>query len=237
MKLGFNKPEEAAKIVEELNGKFSKQGIDYHGVMLYKMVPYGTEMMIGANRDATFGPITVSGLGGTMVEILKDVVFNMCPVTIEEATLSLKNLNNAELYPPHNPKVDETKIIHLLFVFFFSLIKGGNSSLGKSFFNFIQSKIIFLKREEYSLCLYSSTIKRLHLTLLTSFIELVILRVELMVFILLFILFRLCPIIQFSFFNKCRNNFFHSFYLSVINIVTFFNFSKQITSKILKIGA
>ena len=97
VKLGFNKPEEAAKIVEELNSKFSKQGIDYHGVMLYKMVPYGTEMMIGANRDATFGPITVSGLGGVMVEILKDVVFNMCPVTIEEATLSMKNLKNTRL--------------------------------------------------------------------------------------------------------------------------------------------
>ena len=65
-------------MVEELNAKFSKQAIDYHGVMLYKMVPFGTEMMIGANRDATFGPITVSGLGGVMVEVLKDVVFVSC---------------------------------------------------------------------------------------------------------------------------------------------------------------
>ena len=97
VKLGFNKPEEAAKIVEELNGKFSKQGIDYHGVMLYKMVPYGTEMMIGANRDATFGPITVSGLGGVMVEILKDVVFNMCPVSVEEARMSLDNLKTQKM--------------------------------------------------------------------------------------------------------------------------------------------
>ena len=97
VKLGFNKPEEAAKIVEELNSKFSKQGIDYHGVMLYKMVPYGTEMMIGANRDAIFGPITVSGLGGVMVEILKDVVFNMCPVSVEEARMSLDNLKTQKM--------------------------------------------------------------------------------------------------------------------------------------------
>ena len=54
-------------------------------------------MMIGANRDATFGPITVSGLGGVLVEVLKDVVFNMCPVSVEDATLSLKNLKNERL--------------------------------------------------------------------------------------------------------------------------------------------
>ena len=65
--------------------------------MLYKMVPFGTEMMIGANRDATFGPITVSGLGGIMVEILKDVVFNMCPSSQEEVMLSLKGLKNERL--------------------------------------------------------------------------------------------------------------------------------------------
>ena len=97
VKLGLTSPEEACAVVEELNAKFSKQAIDYHGVMLYKMVPFGTEMMIGANRDATFGPITVSGLGGVMVEVLKDVVFNMCPVSVEEAQMSLDHLKTQKM--------------------------------------------------------------------------------------------------------------------------------------------
>lgn len=97
VKLGLTTPEEACAVVNELNAKFSKQGIDYHGVMLYKMVPFGTEMMIGANRDATFGPITVSGLGGVLVEVLKDVVFNMCPVSVEEAQMSLDNLKTQKM--------------------------------------------------------------------------------------------------------------------------------------------
>lgn len=97
VKLGLTTPEEACAVVNELNAKFSKQGIDYHGVMLYKMVPKGLEMMIGANRDATFGPITVSGLGGVMVEVLKDVVFNMCPVSVEEAQMSLDNLKTQKM--------------------------------------------------------------------------------------------------------------------------------------------
>ena len=97
VKLGLTTPEEACTVVNELNAKFSKQGIDYHGVMLYKMVPFGTEMMIGANRDATFGPITVSGVGGVMVEVLKDVVFNMCPVSVEEVQMSLDRLKTQKM--------------------------------------------------------------------------------------------------------------------------------------------
>lgn len=89
--------ETACTVVEQMHAKFSKQAIDYHGIMVSEMVPKGLEMMIGANRDATFGPITVSGLGGVMVEVLKDVAFNMCPVTIEDATLSLQNLRNTRL--------------------------------------------------------------------------------------------------------------------------------------------
>ena len=95
--LNIKDGETACRVVEAMNAKFSKQAIEYHGIMVSEMVPKGLEMMIGANRDATFGPITVSGLGGVMVEILKDVVFNMCPVSVEDATLSLKNLKNERL--------------------------------------------------------------------------------------------------------------------------------------------
>lgn len=95
--LNIKDAETACDVVTKMNEKFSKQAIDYHGIMISEMVPKGLEMMIGANRDATFGPITVSGLGGVMVEVLKDVVFNMCPVTIEDATLSMKNLKNTRL--------------------------------------------------------------------------------------------------------------------------------------------
>ena len=95
--LNIKDGETACRVVEAMNAKFSKQAIEYRGIMVSEMVPKGLEMMIGANRDATFGPITVSGLGGVMVEILKDVVFNMCPVSVEDATLSLKNLKNERL--------------------------------------------------------------------------------------------------------------------------------------------
>ena len=95
--LNIKDGETACRVVEAMNAKFSKQAIEYHGIMVSEMVPKGLEMMIGANRDATFGPITVSGLGGVMVEILKDVVFNMCPVSVEEAVMSLDRLKTQKM--------------------------------------------------------------------------------------------------------------------------------------------
>ena len=97
MSLNIKDGETASRVVEAMNAKFSKQAIEYHGIMVSEMVPKGLEMMIGANRDATFGPITVSGLGGVLVEVLKDVVFNMCPVGVEEATASLDRLKTQKM--------------------------------------------------------------------------------------------------------------------------------------------
>ena len=90
MTLNLKDPEAVCEAVNAMHK-------EYHGIMVSEMVPKGLEMMIGANRDATFGPITVSGLGGIMVEILKDVVFNMCPASQEEVMLSLKGLKNERL--------------------------------------------------------------------------------------------------------------------------------------------
>ena len=95
--MNLKDPQAACDAINALHGKFSKQNVEYHGIMISEMVPKGLEMMIGANRDATFGPITVSGLGGIMVEVLKDVVFNMCPAPQEEVMLSLKGLKNERL--------------------------------------------------------------------------------------------------------------------------------------------
>lgn len=43
------------------------------------------EVIIGISRDPTYGPVIVFGLGGTMVEVLRDVVFRALPVTAADA--------------------------------------------------------------------------------------------------------------------------------------------------------
>jgi acetyltransferase len=55
------------------------------GVLVQEMVPKGKEVIVGAVRDAQFGPLMMFGLGGIYVNFLRDVSYRLCPLTKSEA--------------------------------------------------------------------------------------------------------------------------------------------------------
>ena len=61
------------------------------GVLVQQMCSSGKEIILGMNRDPHFGPLMMFGMGGTMVEVLKDVSFYLAPLTGEEAKQMLIN--------------------------------------------------------------------------------------------------------------------------------------------------
>jgi acetyl-CoA synthetase (ADP-forming) len=54
-------------------------------VLVQKMMPAATELVLGAIRDRLFGPVVMFGLGGIYVEALKRVGFRLAPFGIDEA--------------------------------------------------------------------------------------------------------------------------------------------------------
>lgn len=70
---------------------------DMRGVLVQPLVREGVDLILGMTRDATFGPLVMVGLGGTMVEVLKDVAFRVAPLTDRDAAEMLRELRSAPL--------------------------------------------------------------------------------------------------------------------------------------------
>jgi len=63
----------------------SKGGAEGERVFVQRMAPKGLEVIVGAQRDAQFGPLVMFGLGGVTVEVLRDVTFRLAPLGEAEA--------------------------------------------------------------------------------------------------------------------------------------------------------
>jgi acyl-CoA synthetase (NDP forming) len=72
--------------------------------------------MVGVASDRTFGPLLVCGLGGTMVELLKDVSFRLHPVTDVDADEMIKGLRASALLDGYRgaPPGDRAALISII---------------------------------------------------------------------------------------------------------------------------
>lgn len=83
------------RIVENAKAYAPEARID--GVQVQQLVPPGQEVIIGAVTDPTFGKVVAFGLGGVLVEVLKDITFRLAPVTADEAESMLDSIGAAEI--------------------------------------------------------------------------------------------------------------------------------------------
>jgi succinyl-CoA synthetase beta subunit len=67
------------------------------GFLIEEMAPPGQELVIGGLRDPQFGPLVMVGLGGILVEVLKDVAFRICPIERIDALEMLDELKGRPL--------------------------------------------------------------------------------------------------------------------------------------------
>ena len=79
------------------NCRTRKPNAVIEGMEIAEMVRPGVELIVGARRDPSFGPVVMAGLGGIYVEVMKDVSFRALPLGKRELTSMLKNTRSYPL--------------------------------------------------------------------------------------------------------------------------------------------
>ncbi len=87
VKLDLQSPDDVIDAFDLMMYRIPKKlpDVEVLGVLVQEMVKKGIEVILGMKREPQCGPLMMFGMGGTMVEVLKDVSFYLAPLTAEEA--------------------------------------------------------------------------------------------------------------------------------------------------------
>ncbi|MGY4361399.1 acyl-CoA synthetase (NDP forming) [Bradyrhizobium sp. i1.7.7] len=97
--VGLKTAEDAEKAYETIlsNAKKHKSDAKIEGVQVQQMLAGGTEVIVGSITDGSFGKLVAFGLGGVLVEVLKDITFRLAPATKEDALSMLDGIQAHEI--------------------------------------------------------------------------------------------------------------------------------------------
>jgi acyl-CoA synthetase (NDP forming) len=98
VKLGVKTREEAGEVCAQMEDIIRKHGARFDGVVIAAMAGGRREIMIGAHRDAVFGPVVAVGDGGKYVEIFRDTALLLPPFSKDDAREALGRLRIAPLF-------------------------------------------------------------------------------------------------------------------------------------------
>jgi acyl-CoA synthetase (NDP forming) len=99
VKLGLNNGTQVGKAYSEILSAVKKHNpkAKIQGVSVQKMARSGVEVIIGMTKDAQFGPVLMFGLGGLLVEVLKDVSFRIVPLVKRDAREMIREIKGYPL--------------------------------------------------------------------------------------------------------------------------------------------
>jgi acetate---CoA ligase (ADP-forming) len=91
-------------------------GATFDGVAVQPMAPGGVELVMGAHRDAQWGPVVVFGLGGILVEVTRDVSLRVAPLDALDADDMTREIAGAAVLDGvrGQPPVDRAAIVDAL---------------------------------------------------------------------------------------------------------------------------
>lgn len=95
VRLGLDDEDAVGQAYRDMERAVAKAGARFDGVVVARMVKGRREMLIGAHRDAFFGPVVVVGEGGKYVEAMPDLALLLPPFTRADVVRALDGLRCA----------------------------------------------------------------------------------------------------------------------------------------------
>ncbi len=94
VKLGLKTVRQVGRAYDDIIEAVKKAhpGAKINGVSVQKMARPGIEVIIGMSKDSQLGPVLMFGLGGILVEILKDVSFRIVPLLKRDAREMIREI-------------------------------------------------------------------------------------------------------------------------------------------------
>jgi acyl-CoA synthetase (NDP forming) len=116
--LGLTSADEVAAAFDRIvaSAKQHAPNATIDGVAVQRMEKQGVEVIVGITKDPQFGPVMMFGLGGVLVEVLKDVAFRVIPIEDRDARQIIEEIKGYPLlqgYRGQDP-VDLAKLRALL---------------------------------------------------------------------------------------------------------------------------
>lgn len=90
-------PDEAAATARDMAARLRAAGTPASGFLVQPMAPPGLEMIVGVVHDPQFGPLVACGVGGVLVELLRDVSVRLAPVAASDAEEMIRELKTRPL--------------------------------------------------------------------------------------------------------------------------------------------
>jgi acetate---CoA ligase (ADP-forming) len=91
------RPEDVEQAAREMSARLWSAGHSPSGFLVQPMAPRGVEMIVGVVHDRQFGPVLACGMGGVLVELVKDVSVRLSPLSEQDAREMVAELRTAPL--------------------------------------------------------------------------------------------------------------------------------------------
>lgn len=90
--------------------------VPFEGVVVARMLRGWGELMVGLRRDPVFGLVALAGIGGTAVEVFRQMAFGLAPLSMPRALAMLRDSRAEALFAGHrgNPAVPLEQVAEVL---------------------------------------------------------------------------------------------------------------------------